>query len=51
MLSGAQTLAAFGTATGQNGTATLGSHTGTETVVTLALDNAGLESTFHGVDT
>ena len=47
-LSDCQTLTAFGTATGQNGTAVLGGHTGTETVGASALDSAWLESAFHG---
>ena len=41
-------MAAFGTTTSQNGTAALGSHTGTETVGASALDSAWLESAFHG---
>src|SRR5690606_35542160 len=46
-LSDGQTLAALGAATGQNLTAVLGGHAGTETVGAGALEGAGLESTFH----
>jgi len=45
--SGAQTLAAFGTATGNHLAAVFGGHTSTETVAALTLDNTGLKSTFH----
>lgn len=43
-----QTLAALGTATVQDMTTTLGGHAGAETVGALALEYAGLESSFHG---
>lgn len=45
--SNSQTLAAFGTATGQNDATVFGGHTGTETMGASALDCAWLESTFH----
>src|SRR5690606_2660049 len=47
-LSDGQALAAFGATAGQNLTAVLGGHAGTETVNAGALEGAGLESTFHG---
>jgi hypothetical protein len=40
-------MTALGTAAGQNLTAILGGHAGTETMDTFALQNAGLKSTFH----
>jgi len=42
-----QAMTALGTAAGQNLTAILGGHAGTETMDTFALQNAGLKSTFH----
>ena len=43
-----QTCAAFGTTTGNNLTAVRSSHTGTEAVNTLALQDAWLKCSFHG---
>ena len=43
-----QLLTAFGTTTSQYFLAILGSHARTETVGTLALQNTGLKSSFHG---
>lgn len=48
--SGAETLAALGTATGNHLLAAFGGHTGTKTVVALTLEDAGLKSTLHGVN-
>lgn len=44
----AKTLATFGTAAGQHQTTALGSHAGTETVYTLAVQVAGLICALHG---
>ena len=41
-------MTALGTAAGQNLTAILGGHAGTETVGTLAVQDAGLEGALHG---
>ena len=43
----AELLAAFGTTASQNLATIFSSHTSTEAVVTLALENAGLKCTFH----
>ena len=45
--SGRKTLAALSATTVQYVATTLGGHAGAETVGTLALENAGLESSFH----
>ena len=45
--SDSELLAALGTTTGEYSAAVLGGHTSTETVGAGALDDAGLESTFH----
>ena len=45
--SGGEALAAFRATTVQDGTTTLGGHTGAEAVGTLALQYAGLKSSFH----
>ena len=47
-LSGRQAVPTFGATTLEYQTTTLGGHAGTETVGTLTLDLARLESTFHG---
>ena len=48
VLSGCQTLAAFGTTTLDDEATIFGCHTCTETVVALTLEYAGLECSFHG---
>jgi len=45
--SGSQAVTAFGTTTLEYQTSLGSGHTGTETMGTLALEDAGLESSFH----
>jgi len=47
LLSSAQTLAAFGPTSGENGTTAAGSHTSTKAMTASANQSAGLKSTFH----
>jgi hypothetical protein len=46
---GSEALATFGTTTGQNLASAFSGHAGTETVGALALQYAGLKSSFHGL--